>query len=217
MLRDKESAADYRYFPEPDIPPLELTDDFVASVTSAMEKLPSEMKAEYLSLGLTDAESILLVDQPEMKKRFNAVYAVTNDGKRASSIVLTQLTGFLTKHAKSVAEAPSPDALAELARVMKDGTIATNAGKDVLETMVMTGKTAQVIIDEEGLGQVSDDATLTKLIEEAVTANPDAIASYAKGKTQALGAIVGAVMKATKGQADAKKVNDCLLKVLQKS
>lgn len=217
MLRDKESAADYRYFPEPDIPPLELTEEYVTSITGNMNKLPSEMKAEYLSLGLTDAEAIVIVDQSEMKKRFDAVYAVTDDAKRASSVVLTQLTGFLTKHAKSVTEAPSPEALAELAQVMKDGTIATNAGKDVLEKMVMTGKSAQVIIDEDGLGQVSDDATLTTLIEEAIAANQGAIESFKKGKTQALGAIVGAVMKATKGQADAKKVNDVLMKILQET
>lgn len=215
MLRDKESAADYRYFPEPDIPPLELTDELVASMTSSMSQLPSEMKAEYLSLGLTEAEAILLVDQPELKKRFDAVYAVSNDAKRASSIVLTQLTGFLTKHGKSAADTPSPEALAELAKVMKNGTIATNAGKDVLEKMVLTGKSAQAIIEEEGLGQVSDDATLTKLVEEAVAANPDAIESFKKGKTQALGAIVGAVMKATKGQADAGKVQRILTSMIK--
>jgi len=217
MLRDKESAADYRYFPEPDIPPLELTDDFVMSVTTHMEKLPSEMKASYMSLDLTEAEAIMLIDEPEMQKRFEAVYAVTKDGKRASSIVLTQLSGFLTKHAKSLAEAPSPEALAELARVMKDGTIATNAGKDVLEKMVITGLSPDAIIKAEGMGQVSDDATLKKLIEDAVKANPDAIESYKKGKTQALGAIVGAIMKQTKGQADAKKVNVLLMTVMKSS
>jgi aspartyl-tRNA(Asn)/glutamyl-tRNA(Gln) amidotransferase subunit B len=100
---------------------------------------------------------------------------------------------------------------------MKDGTIATNAGKDVLEKMVITGLSPDAIIKAEGMGQVSDDATLKKLIEDAVKANPDAIESYKKGKTQALGAIVGAIMKQTKGQADAKKVNVLLMTVMKSS
>lgn len=215
MLRDKESAADYRYFPEPDIPPLELTEEFVSAVTGDMEKLPSEQKAEYTLLGLTEAEATVLVDQAPLRTRFDAIHAAINDGKRASSIVLTQLTGFLTKHSKSIEDAPSAEALVGLAKAMQKGTISVNSGKDVLEKMVQTGKSAEDIIKEEGLGQVSDDATLTKLVEEAMEANPAAIESYKKGKTQAIGAIVGAVMKQTKGQADAAKVNAILLGLIQ--
>lgn len=210
VLRDKESAADYRYFPEPDIPPLSLSDEFIAAVSSAVQKLPSELKAEYTAMGLTEAEATMLVDQSPLKERFDAIHAKIGDGKRASSIVLTQMTGFLTKHKKAIADAPSAAALAELAEAMKKGTITVNTGKDVLEKMVQTGKSAAAIIKEEGMGQVSDDSTLKKLVEEAVKANPDAIESYRKGKTQAIGAIVGMVMKQTKGQADAAKVNALL-------
>ncbi len=214
MLRDKESAADYRYFPEPDIPPLELSDAFIESVTAAMAKLPSEMKAEYTASGLTQAEATMLVDSEPLRIRFDSVNTVFKDAKRASSIILTQLPGFLTKHGKTLSDAPSAEALSELAEAMKSGKISNNAGKDVLEKMVVTGTSAAAIIKAEGMGQVSDDATLKKLVEDAVKANPEAIESYKKGKTQALGAIVGAIMKQTKGQADAKRVNELVLAVI---
>ncbi len=210
LLRDKESAADYRYFPEPDIPPLSLSDAFIAAMSAGIARLPSEQKAEYTAMGLTEAEATMLVDQAPLKARFDAIHAKIGDGKRASSIVLTQMTGFLTKHKKTIDEAPSADALTELAEAMKKGTISVNSGKDVLEKMVQTGKSAAAIIKDEGMGQVSDDATLRKLVEEAVKANPDAIESYKKGKTQAIGAVVGMVMKQTKGQANAAKVNELL-------
>jgi aspartyl-tRNA(Asn)/glutamyl-tRNA(Gln) amidotransferase subunit B len=211
VLRDKESAADYRYFPEPDIPPMELSEAFIAAVTSGLEKLPSEMKAEYVAEGLTEAEATMLVDNDALRKRFDAVKDVTKDAKRASSIVLTQLPGFLTKHGKELGDAPKSAALAELAAAMHKGTINTTVGKDVLEKMVQTGKSAPDIIKEEGMGQVSDDATLKKLIADAIAANPKAIESYKAGKGNALGAIVGYVMKQTKGQADAAKVNTLLM------
>lgn len=210
MLRDKESAADYRYFPEPDIPPLSLSPEMVKALTSALKKLPSEEKAAYVGMGLTEAEATMLLDEPMLRTRFDAVAEAAGDAKRASSVVLSQLPGFLTKHGKALADAPDAEALSGLARAMKDGKISVNTGKEVLETMVETGKSADAIIAEKGLQQVSDDGTLKTLVEEAVKANPDAIESYKKGKTQAIGAIVGAVMKATKGQADAKKVNEIL-------
>ncbi len=214
LLRDKESAADYRYFPEPDIPPLSIGAAFLAAVTQGMEQLPSEMRSAYIALGLTEAEAAMLVDEPQLRERFDAIQVAIQEPKRASSLVLTQLRGFLTEHGKSLADAPSPNQMVELARAISSGTINVNAGKDVLEKMVLTGKAPNVIIKEEGMGQVSDGTTLQKFIDEAIAANPKAIANFKEGKTAALGAIVGAVMKMSKGQADAKKVQELLLKTL---
>jgi len=212
LLRDKESAADYRYFPEPDIPPLHLTREMIAGFSAGATKLPSEQKAEYEAMGLTAAEAVMLTDNDTLRERFDAIYQKTNDAKRASSIVLTQLPGFLTKHEKTMSDAPSADALTELAVAIAKGTISTNAGKDVLERMVATGKSAGEIIKADGMGQISDEATLSRLLDDAIAKNQDAIESYKKGKTSALGAIVGAVMKASKGQADAAKVQEMLKK-----
>ena len=120
------------------------------------------------------------------------------------------MVGFLKQHDKALDEAPAATALVELALAMQKGTIGTNIGKEVLEKMILSGKSPSAIIKEEGLGQVSDDATLQKLVEEGIKLNPKAIESFKAGKTQALGAIVGWVMKQTKGQADAGKVNEIL-------
>lgn len=211
LLRDKESAADYRYFPEPDIPPLQLSQAFIDAAVRGLARLPSEMKDEYISMGLTHAEATMLVEQEPLRIRFDAIASATHDPKRASSIVLTQMTGFLTEQGKTLDQAPSPEVLVALAEAMKRGTINTTLGKDVLEKMIDTGKSPDVIIKEEGMGQVSDDALLKKLIDEAIAKNPGAIDSYKKGKQNALGAIVGYVMKQTKGQADAAKVNEMVM------
>ncbi|MDD5055902.1 MAG: Asp-tRNA(Asn)/Glu-tRNA(Gln) amidotransferase subunit GatB [Candidatus Peribacteraceae bacterium] len=214
LLRDKESAADYRYFPEPDIPPLVFTQEYIASLTSDLAKLPSECKAELTAMGLTEAEATMLVDQPALRERFDAINAAIKDAKRSSSIVLTQMVGFLKQHDKTLNEAPPATTLVELALAMQKGTISTNTGKEVLEKMIQSGKSPSAIIKEEGLGQVSDDALLQKLVEEGIKLNPKAIESFKAGKTQALGAIVGWVMKQTKGQADAGKVQEILRKVI---
>ena len=215
ILRDKESAAAYRYFPEPDIPPLDLTEEYVSVVAGGMEKLPSEMKAGYTAIGLTEAEAAMLVDQTELRERFDAVYEKIKDAKRASSIILTQLVGFLNAAEKNISAAPSAADLVKLAEAMASGTINSNSGKDVLEKMVESGKGPDEIIKDEGMAQISDESTLMKLVEEAIAKNPKAIVSYKAGKTQALGAIVGWVMKQTKGQADAKKENEILSKRLK--
>ncbi len=211
LLRDKESAADYRYFPEPDLPPLQISAAFQAAVTEGLAKLPSEMKAGYVGLGLTEAEASMLVDSEPLRLRFDAIQAAIGEPKRASSLVLTQMPGFLTAHNKSLADAPAIADMVALAKAIHSGAINVNAGKDVLEKMIVSGKSPGEIIKEEGMGQVSDDATLKTFIAEAITANPKAIASFKEGKTAALGAIVGAVMKLTKGQADAAKVHTLLL------
>ncbi|MSR67272.1 Asp-tRNA(Asn)/Glu-tRNA(Gln) amidotransferase subunit GatB [Candidatus Peribacteria bacterium] len=214
LLRDKESAADYRYFPEPDIPPLHISESFIAAVVSGLAKLPSEMKAGYVSLGLTEAEAEMLIDQEVLRDRFDAIEKAIGEPKRASSIVLTQMPGFLTAHGKTLADAPTIADMVELAKAIHSGTINVNAGKDVLAKMIVSGKSASAIIKEEGMGQVSDNVTLKKFIAEAIAANPKAIASFKEGKTAALGAVVGAVMKLSKGQADAAKVNTLLLEML---
>ncbi len=214
LLRDKESAADYRYFPEPDIPPLHISESFVAAVVSGLAKLPSEMKAGYVSLGLTEAEAEMLIDQEVLRERFDAIEKAIREPKRASSIVLTQMPGFLTSHGKTLADAPSIANMVELAKAIHSGTINVNAGKDVLEKMIVSEKSASTIIKEEGMGQVNDETTLKAFMKEAIAANPKAIASFREGKTAALGAVVGTVMKLSKGQADAAKVNELLLKEL---
>ncbi len=212
LLRDKETATDYRYFPEPDIPPLQFSGDEVEEIRKSLPRMPAELKADYLALGLMDAEAAMLVDQPLLRAHFDAVKDVTGDAKRASSLVLTQLVGFLKAADKSPAEGPGTDHLRDLAAAIRAGTISGNAGKDVLEKMVETGKSPREIIEAAGMKQISDTGAIEKLVDEAIAANPKAIESFKAGKSAALGAIVGWVMKESKGQANPKMVNEILMK-----
>ncbi len=214
LLREKETADDYRYFPEPDIPPLLMNEKMIAGIQKEIPILPREMKKTYLDMGLNDAEAAALIDQPKIRAIFDAVQVKTKDAKRSSSLVLTQLVGFLNAHVKSPAEAPSVNAILDLVTAIDEGKISGNAGKAVLEKMVMTGKNPQEIIAEEGMGQISDQGALEKIVKDAIAKNPKAIEDYKKGKQSALGAIVGYVMKETKGQANPGLVNEIMKKML---
>jgi aspartyl-tRNA(Asn)/glutamyl-tRNA(Gln) amidotransferase subunit B len=214
LLRDKETATDYRYFPEPDIPPLDLKAEFVEDIRKNLPILPRVLKASYLSLGLSQPETAMLLDQPRLRTLFDAVYEKTKDARRSSSLVLTQLTGFLNAHTKTIDDAPKAEEMLSLISAVDSGQISGNAGKEVLEKMVLTGKPAKQIIEEEGMQQISDDSALEEWVKKAIEANPDAIASFKAGKTSALGPVVGWIMKQTKGQANPGKVNEMLQKSL---
>ena len=211
MLRDKETADDYRYFPEPDIPPLDFDQKEIDVIAASLPKLPRELKDEYISLGLDEKQALQLIDQSTLQTMFEAIRSKT-DAKRASSLVLTQLLGFLNAAEKEVAEGPDADAMLELVGKIDDGTISSNAGKDVLQKMVETGKNASTIIEAEGMQQISDDGAIEDLVQQAIDANPKAIEDYKGGNEKALGAIVGFVMKESKGQANPGKVNEILKK-----
>ena len=210
MLRNKETADDYRYFPEPDIPPLRFSKEEVSAFAKELPTLPREQREEYLKLGIDEKQAMQLIDQPKLRVIFDSVYKKTNDAKRTSSIVLTQLLGFLNSEEKNIEQAPEANMILELLECIDSGTISANAGKEVLGKMVQTGKTPKEIIKDEGMQQISDDSAIEELVQKAIEANPKAIESFKSGKEAALGAIVGWVMKESKGQANPAKVNEIL-------
>lgn len=210
LLRDKENAQDYRYFPEPDLPPLSFTADAIVAAKSALPELPRAARERYVSLGLEAAQAMQLLDDSSLRAIFDAVHAKTNDAKRASGLVLTQLQGALKEKDITAAEGPSADAILALVAAIDAGTISANAGKDVLKQMVDTGKSADAIIQEGGMRQISDDSALQAFVDQAIAANPQAIADIKAGKQAAMGALVGWIMKQTKGQANPTKVNQLL-------
>ena len=214
MLREKETADDYRYFPEPDIPPLHFEKLEIEAIQASLPKLPREQIQEFITLGIDEKQALQLTDQPELRALFDAVHEKTDDAKRAGSIVLTQLLGFLNAAEKEIVEGPSKEDLVTLVEVIDSGTINANAGKTVLEKMVESGKSPLDIIKEEDLGSISDEGAIDELISKAIEANPEAIASYKDGKQQALGAVVGWIMKESKGKADPRIVNEKLRKSL---
>lgn len=214
MLRDKEDAQDYRYFPEPDIPPLHFEAADVAKVKAALPALPRTQRENYVKLGLEEAQALQLTDDTLLGSIFDAVFKQTNDVKRTSGIVLTQLLGFLKAEEKAVSDGPDANAILELVSAIDAGTISGNAGKEVLATMIKTGKNASTIIEEGGMKQISDDGALAEIVEKAIAANESSVAAYKAGKAAALGAIVGWIMKETKGQANPGKINELLRKAL---
>ena len=215
MLRDKETADDYRYFPEPDIPPLEFDDAEIKKIQESLPLLPRALKDHYMQLGLNDKQAMQLIDQSSLRTIFDAVLKHTDDAKRASSLVLTQLLGFLNAAEKDVSDGPDANAILELIAKIDDGTISGNAGKDVMAKMVETGKAAADIIAEEGMQQISDDSAIEELVQKGIDANPKAIDDYKNGNEKALGAIVGFVMKESKGQANPALVNKVLREKIQ--
>lgn len=214
MLRDKEGAMDYRYFPEPDIPPLHFEQADIAQVQASLPPLPRELRKRYTAEGLDEAQAMQLLDDAALGAIFDAVWRQTKDAKRASGLVLTQLQGALKAANKPASEGPSADAILELVAAIDAGTISANAAKEVLPAMVETGKNASTIIEEKGLKQVTDTGAIQKLVDEAIAANPKSVEDYRGGKQAALGALVGQVMKLSKGSANPAAVNELLKKTL---
>ena len=214
IMREKESAAEYRYFPEPDIPPLCFDETAISDASASVGELPEERKKRYLESGLSEDQAQLLTGDPRLAEYFDEVAGSVSDLRRVASIVLTQLMGFLKTTEKNLEEGPSASSVIELLSCVDDGTISANAGKSVLEKMVVSGKSAKEIIDEEELGQISDSSELEEIVKKAIEANPRAVEDIRSGKEKAKAALVGFVMKETKGQADPGVVNKLIANAL---
>ena len=210
LLRDKESATDYRYFPEPDIPPLKFTKADIEALSATLPKLPRELKAEYTAAGLDEKQANQIIDEPVLQTLFGAVYETTKDAKRSASMVLTQMMGFINSHEKTMDDAPSVEHILELVEAISSNEISANTGKQVLEEMVTSGQGAKDIIEAKGLKQISDTGAIEAMVTEAIAANQKAVEDYKAGNEKALGAIVGAVMKLSKGQANPGLVNELI-------
>lgn len=212
VLREKEDAQDYRYFPEPDIPPLQCAKEEIEEVRKSLPPLPRAQRQNYIEGGLDVTQAQMLLDTPQLRAIFDAVLGHTKDVRKSSGIVFTQLLGAAEKYGKELHELPAPSATLDLLDLVASGAISGNTAKGVLEEMVQTGKSAEDIIAAHDLGQIADDGELRCIVEAAIAANSNAIAAFRNGKTQAIGAVVGWVMKETKGKADPVRVNALLQK-----
>lgn len=214
LLRDKEDAQDYRYFPEPDIPPIVCENTMIEDLRKALPTLPRALREKYRELGLDDAQAMQLLDSDRLRELFDGIHTATGDARRASSLVLTQLMGFLKGVEKPVEEGPTLDAMLSLVKEIDAGTISANAGKQVLDAMVQTGKEPTTLIKEMGLEQINDASAVDDLAKRALEANADAVANFRAGKQAAFGAIVGWAMKESKGKANPAQLNEALRKLL---
>jgi aspartyl-tRNA(Asn)/glutamyl-tRNA(Gln) amidotransferase subunit B len=207
-MRSKEEAHDYRYFPEPDLPMLVLAPGQVERVRAAMPELPTARRARFVAqYGLPAYDAGVLTQDPEVARYFEAVAAVA-PAKLASNWVMGDVLRTLKEQDVTIGACPiTPAALAELLGLVDAGTISTAAARQVFDTMWATQEAASVIVEREGLTQVGDESALLAHVATVVAANPDAVASYKAGRVQAIGALVGQVMKLTRGTANPKVVH----------
>lgn len=210
-MRSKEDAHDYRYFPDPDLLPLVLTEEFIAAIEAELPELPDAKKARFVAeYGLSEEDANQLVEERETAAFYEAV-AEGQDKKLASNWVLTELFGALNKAGKGLEESPvSAAALGGLIALISDGTISGRIAKDVFADMFETGKDAAAIVEEKGLRQVSDTGEITGLIDGVLAANQDKVAEFKAGKDKLFGFFVGQVMKQSQGKANPALVNQVL-------
>ena len=206
-MRSKEEAHDYRYFPDPDLLPLQLEQGFVDALASDLPELPDEKRARFQAeYGLSAYDAGVLVAEKETGDFFEAV-AKGRDAKLAANWVMGELFGALNKASTDLADSPiSADCLGGLIEAISEGTISGRTAKDVFASMFETGKSAAAIIDEQGLKQISDEGAIESALDEIIAANPAQV-EKAKENPKLKGWFVGQVMKATGGQANPAVVN----------
>jgi aspartyl-tRNA(Asn)/glutamyl-tRNA(Gln) amidotransferase subunit B len=211
-LRSKEEAHDYRYFPEPDLVPIELDAAYVERVRASLPELPAARKERLqTTYALPAYDAGVLSANRALCDYFEKVAAATGDPKLSANWVMGDLSGYLNAAGMDLAaSAVGPEALAGLLTLLKGGTLSSKMAKDVFAAMVETGKDAAVLVKELGLGQISDVAALEAIVAQVVEANPEQAEEFRQGRDRVLGFFVGQVMKQTKGQANPQLVNDLL-------
>lgn len=211
-MRSKEEAHDYRYFPEPDLPPLVVTQEFIEEIQSSMPELPESRRNRFMkSYELSFADATQLVSDRSLADYYEAAVKVSRNAKTTSNWIRSELLRELEASGMSAADSPvSPQSLGELVLNIDEERISGKQGKDVLVEMFKTGKTVAAVIEERGLVQVSDTGAIDSIIDEVIGANPDQLASYRSGKQALFGFFVGQVIKSSAGKANPKIVNERL-------
>jgi len=215
-MRGKEDAHDYRYFPEPDLPPLVVGGEWIEEVRRRLPELPAQRRRRFLSeYALPEYDARVLTQEPEIADYFEAVAREAGDGKAASNWVMTEVLRKLKQDARPLSLCPvPPPRLAELVRMVAAGALSGTLAKEVFEKMWRTGEPAKAIVEREGLVQVSDEAAIEKAVAEVLAASPEQVASYKGGKKSTLGWFVGQVMRKMGGRANPQVVNGLLKKAL---
>jgi aspartyl-tRNA(Asn)/glutamyl-tRNA(Gln) amidotransferase subunit B len=215
-MRSKEEAHDYRYFPEPDLPPLVVDRERLARIEASMPELPDARRARFVSEhGLPDYDAAQLTQGRATAEYFEAAVAAGAPPKLASNWIMGELARTLKESGADIgASRVDARALAGLLALIDKGTISGSMAKDVFEKMYASGRPAAAIVAAEGLAQIDDESQIVALIAAALAKNVDAVQQYRAGKTTAFGFLVGQVMKATGGKANPKRVNELLKKAL---
>lgn len=214
-MRSKEDAHDYRYFPEPDLMPLEISKEWIERIKETMPELPRAKRERYMSLGLSDYDAGIIVEQMDLALFFDEVLKLGANAKTAVNFMMGEIAAYSKEEKLNLTETKlTPENLAELVNLIEKNTISNNIGKQIIFTMLKEGTKASKIVEEQGLSQISDEGAIKEIVQKVVDSNPEQASAYKAGKVQLLGFFVGQIMKETKGRANPKTVNDLLKEIL---
>ncbi len=213
-LRGKADAHDYRYFPDPDLPPLVLTEAVIEEERRAVGELPVARRARYVGLGLSEEAAITLTSHPRIAEFFDDVLAVFPQAQKASNWIVTEVLRGTKTHGLEAQFPVTPAQVGELLKLVESGQISGKQAKDVYLAIENTDQDPLQVVEARGMRVVSDDQALRPIVEKVIADNPAAVETYRSGKTGTLGFFVGQVMKLTKGSANPKLVSDMLTELL---
>jgi aspartyl-tRNA(Asn)/glutamyl-tRNA(Gln) amidotransferase subunit B len=216
VMRSKEEAHDYRYFPEPDLPPLMVTESWLENLRHQLPELPEARRQRFQdSYGLTMEESMLLTQSREMADYYEQATRASESPKLAANWMLSELLRELKNANIDIAKCPiKPADLGALIKLINNNTISGKIAKEVFEKMFQSGTAPQEIIRELGLEQISDAGQIKDVVSRVLTENPKQVENYCQGKQSLLGFFVGQIMKATSGKANPQMVNEILKQML---
>ncbi len=215
-MRSKEEAHDYRYFPEPDLPPLFISREWVEGIKASMPEMPEQAQKRLIEFhGLPEYDAEILTLTPESLTFFDRCVEEYPDAKTVSNWMMGEFSRLLNQNNQEIEDSKlTPIHLAQMLQAIDDGIISGKMAKTVFEEMFASGKSAKEVISDKGMVQISDTSALTPVIEEIVRANPKVVEDYKNGKEKAFGFFIGQIMKVTKGQANPAMVNTLLKGIL---
>ena len=217
-MRSKEEAHDYRYFPEPDLPPLQVEGAWIDEVRRSLPEMPDARRRRFIAqYGLPEYDAALLTQSSGLASYFEATAAICGNPKAASNWIMGELTRKINETGARIEDVPlTPDALAGLIRLVESGSISGPTAKDVFEKMHASGRSAAAIVEAEGLGRIDDEASVEAAVRRVLGAHADAVTQYRAGKRQTFGFLVGQVIKSMSGKANPALVNTIVRRELDK-
>jgi aspartyl-tRNA(Asn)/glutamyl-tRNA(Gln) amidotransferase subunit B len=211
-MRHKEEAHDYRYFPEPDLVPIEVDERWVAEIRSTLPELPMYRRKRFIEeYQIPEYDANFLTANRQLADYYEACVKLSHDPKTCSNWIMVDLSSLLNNAGQNIEECKvTPKQLSDMIEMIKSGAISGKIGKTVLEEMFDSGKTPQQVVAEKGLVQISDESEIESIIAQVIEENPQPVQEYQEGKKRAIGFLVGQVMKLTKGKANPRLANKIL-------
>jgi aspartyl-tRNA(Asn)/glutamyl-tRNA(Gln) amidotransferase subunit B len=216
VMRSKEEAHDYRYFPDPDLVPLKLDEEWIERFRASLPELPAVRVRRFIAdYGLPEYDATILTGSKSIADYFESTVKLSNQPKTVSNWVMGELMRELNNSGTDISASPvTPELLVSLLKMVDEGTVSLKVAREIFPELYSSGKTPEQIVQEKGLTQLSDEGALVKIVDEVLSKHAAQAAQFREGKQQVLGFFVGQVMKASGGKANPGKVNELLKKKL---